>query len=198
MTAAVKATLLADPPVSGLRIDVDTSNRDGRYHFGSNDGRNSVRGDRTRRCLRYRAARETALNQISPSRIEWATDAFHIAADLVVVAHFGYVLFVLFGALLVFRWRRIAWLHVPAAAWGIAIEWSGWICPLTPLENYLRDRSGQPVFGGDFIEHHVFSLLYPEVLTRGTQIMLGCLVITVNAYAYWRIARRARRGSSRG
>jgi Protein of Unknown function (DUF2784) len=98
-----------------------------------------------------------------------------------------FVVFVLLGSLLVIRWPRLAGLHVPSTAWGIAVEFVDWICPLTPIENALRERSGLAVYQGDFIEYYVLPLLYPARLTRGTQFLLGCIALTVNAVVYWRL-----------
>ena len=106
------------------------------------------------------------------------------------------MLFVVLGGLLVIRWPRIAWLHIPSAAWGIAVECADWICPLTPIENVLRERAGLAAYQGDFVEQYVLSLLYPERLTRGMQLLLGGFTLTVNALVYWRIMshRRIRGG----
>ena len=106
--------------------------------------------------------------------------------------HVGFVLFVVLGGLLVLRWRRLAWLHVPAVVWGVTIEWAGWICPLTPLENVLRRRSGTTGYQGDFIEHYLLPLLYPAQLTREWQMILGGVALAVNVFVYWRIFRAAR------
>ena len=84
---------------------------------------------------------------------------FRAAADLVVALHALFVVFVLLGGLLVVRWPRLVWVHVPAAAWGVFIEFRGWICPLTPLENYLRQRGGSSAYQGEFIEHYLLPLL---------------------------------------
>jgi hypothetical protein len=113
------------------------------------------------------------------------------AADLVVVVHAAFVAFVVAGGLLVARWPRLVWVHVPAAAWGALIEFQGWICPLTPLENYLRQRGGTAGYEGDFIEHYLLPLLYPAQLTRYRQMWLGSLAVAINVLVYWRIARRA-------
>jgi hypothetical protein len=118
---------------------------------------------------------------------------YRVLADAIVLVHLGFVLFVVFGGLLVLRWPWIIYLHVPAAAWGIAVEWSGWICPLTPLENLLRERAGMTSYQGDFIERYVVSLLYPAELTRGMQLLLGSVALAVNALVYWPIAARRRR-----
>lgn len=116
-------------------------------------------------------------------------ELFRFAADVIVVAHVVFVLFVVLGALLVLRWRRVAWVHIPAALWGIVVEFAGWICPLTPLENYLRQRAGVPDYRGDFIEHYVVPVLYPEDLTRRWQMVFGCVALVVNLAVYWRIVR---------
>jgi hypothetical protein len=113
--------------------------------------------------------------------------AFRVAADVVVASHVAFVIFVMLGSLLMLRWRWLMWLHVPAAVWGVAIEFGGWLCPLTPLENYLRERGGLTGYRGDFIEHYIVPLLYPARLTRGLQVLLGTLALAVNAFAYWRM-----------
>jgi hypothetical protein len=112
-------------------------------------------------------------------------------ADVIVVLHFGFLLFVVLGGLAVLRWPRLAWLHVPAAIWGVLIEFFGWICPLTPLENHFRALGGQAGYSGGFIQHYIVSVLYPDQLTRGTQLMLGALVLALNAIVYARLWMRA-------
>jgi hypothetical protein len=120
---------------------------------------------------------------------------YRALADLVLVVHLAFVLFVVLGGLLVLKWPRLAWLHVPAAVWGVLIEYKGWICPLTPLENSFRARGGGAGYNGGFIEHYIQPLLYPAGLTRGTQIVLGSLALLVNLTAYGVvIARRSRSG----
>ena len=116
---------------------------------------------------------------------------FGLAADFVVVLHVAFVGFVVFGGVLVARWRRLAWVHVPAALWGTAVELGGWVCPLTPLENWLRERGGDAAYQGPFIERYVMPLLYPASLTRGWQVALGLFALAVNVVVYWRVARRA-------
>lgn len=111
-------------------------------------------------------------------------------ADLVLLLHGAFVLFVVLGGFLVLRWPRLAWLHLPAALWGAAIEFGGWICPLTPLEVTLRRRGGEGGFEGGFIEHYVTAALYPEGLTRPVQLVLGVVVVLVNVCLYWRVMRR--------
>ena len=107
------------------------------------------------------------------------------------------MLFVVTGSLLVIRWPNVAWIHVPAAVWGALIEFQGWICPLTPLENDFRRRAGEAGYEGGFIETYLLGWLYPEGLTRGTQIWLGALVIVINVIGYSAALRRWRLGSSR-
>lgn len=115
-----------------------------------------------------------------------------LLADAVVVLHLLFVAFVVAGGLLVWRWPALAWLHVPAALWGATVEWTGWICPLTPLENRLRAAAGQAGYESGFVEHYLLPLLYPAALTRGTQLVLGAVVVVVNVavYARWWHARR--------
>ena len=117
---------------------------------------------------------------------------YRLLADLLLVAHLGFVLFVVFGGLFVFRSVRWAWVHVPAAIWGVVVEYSGWICPLTPLENALRERGGSAGYAGGFIEHYVSAIIYPVGLTRSWQILLGSLALVLNACIY--VAVLARRG----
>jgi hypothetical protein len=129
-----------------------------------------------------------------------ASMLFRLAADATIVVHAAFVAFVVAGGLLVVRWPRLAWAHVPAAVWGALIEFSGGICPLTPLENELRYRSGMARYEGDFAEHYLLPILYPEHLTRELQLLLGALVVVVNlaAYAYVIRSRRAGRREDRG
>jgi len=121
-----------------------------------------------------------------------------LLADVVVLLHAGFVLFVVLGGLLVLRWPRTAWLHVPAAVWGTWIEFAGWICPLTPLENRLRARAGESGYATSFVEHYVVPVLYPAALTRELQWILGGLVVAINALVYLVVLRRARRPVKRG
>jgi Protein of Unknown function (DUF2784) len=113
-------------------------------------------------------------------------------ADALVTFHAAFVLFVVFGGLAVLRWPRLAWVHVPAAIWGAFIEFFGWICPLTPLENAWRVRAGEMGYAGGFIDHYVVGALYPAGLTRTTQFVLGACVVAINVGAYWMVVRRLR------
>ncbi len=106
-----------------------------------------------------------------------------LAADSVVALHFAFILFVVFGGLLVFRWKLLAWLHLPAALWGALVELAGWHCPLTGIENALR-HAGDGGYSVDFIEHYLMPIIYPTGLTRNIQILLGGSVIAINAAIY--------------
>jgi hypothetical protein len=119
---------------------------------------------------------------------------YGLLADLVVGLHLLFVCFVVGGGLLVLRRPRLAWVHLPAAAWGALIEFAGWICPLTPLEKWLRGRGGGAGYEGDFVEHYLLPVLYPAGLTREVQIGLGVLVLAANVGIYWYVWRRRRRG----
>lgn len=118
---------------------------------------------------------------------------YRLLADVVLVLHLGFVVFVVLGGLLVLRWPRIAWVHVPVALYGVLIEFVGWVCPLTPLENDLRRLGGEAGYEGGFVEHYVMALLYPSGLSHGVQIALGFLVLLVNAVVYSLVYRRLRR-----
>ena len=110
-------------------------------------------------------------------------------ADAVVIVHLLFVLFVVGGGWLAVRWPRLIWVHLPAAIWGAAIEFAGWICPLTPLENWLRHRGGELGYTGGFVQHYLLPALYPASLDRPMQWFLGGAVLLINALAYWRLWR---------
>lgn len=118
---------------------------------------------------------------------------WQLLADLVLVAHFAFIAFVVLGGLAVARWPRLAWAHLPAVAWGAGISFAGAICPLTPLENALRQRAGQAGYEGGFIEHYLLAIVYPDGLTREVQVALGVGVLVVNLAAYGWAIRRSRR-----
>lgn len=118
---------------------------------------------------------------------------YRVLADGVVVVHAAFVGFVMVGGFLAWRWRAVAWAHLPAALWGAAIEYGGWICPLTPLENALRARAGLQGYRGGWVEHYLIPLVYPAGLTRPTQALLGTLVVLVNVIAYGVLVRRGLR-----
>jgi hypothetical protein len=124
---------------------------------------------------------------------------YRALADLVVILHLGFVVFAVGGALMVLRWRRLAWVHIPAAIWAALIEYAGWICPLTPLEKWLRALGGGSEYAGGFVAHYILPILYPRGLTREVQIVLGTLVVLINLGIYgWLIGRKVRGESRRG
>ncbi|MFQ5742325.1 MAG: DUF2784 domain-containing protein [Acidobacteriota bacterium] len=120
---------------------------------------------------------------------------YRTLADLVVLLHLAFIAFVLVGGFLALRWRRLAWLHLPAACWGGLVELTGWFCPLTPLENRLRRASGTMGYSDGFIEHYVLPLIYPADLTREQQVLLGLLLLAVNLAAYTLVWRQHSRGT---
>ena len=106
-----------------------------------------------------------------------------LLADFIVFIHFSFIFFVIFGGFLVLKWRKLIWLHLPAATWGALIEFAGWICPLTTLENRLRSASGGGYASG-FIENYIIPIIYPSALTREIQVALGLAVILLNLFVY--------------
>lgn len=116
-----------------------------------------------------------------------------LAADLTLLLHLGFIAFALFGALLAWRWRWIPWLQLPAAAWGMFVELTGRLCPLTSLENHFRHLAGEAGYAGGFIEHHLLPLIYPEGLTRELQYVLAGVVLVVNVAVYGALLRRLQR-----
>jgi len=117
---------------------------------------------------------------------------YRVLADLVLLIHLAFVLFVVLGGLFVLRSPGLAWLHIPAAVWGVLIEYTGWICPLTPLENSLRVKGGEAGYSGGFIQHYIQPVLYPAGLTRSTQVVLGSAVLILNLAAYAIVWSRSR------
>jgi uncharacterized membrane protein YhhN len=115
---------------------------------------------------------------------------YRLAADAVLLLHLAFVVFVVVGGFLTWRWRRLAWAHIPCAVWGAAIELMGWICPLTPLEVSLRRQAGQAGYEGGFIQHYILPIVYPAGLTPTIQIGLGLLLVTLNVFAYTVYFRR--------
>jgi hypothetical protein len=116
-----------------------------------------------------------------------------LLADLVLLLHAAFIVFVLLGGLLVWRWHWLAWLHIPAVIWGILIEVQGWLCPLTPLENRLRQAAGNEGYQTGFIDHYLAPLIYPTGLTPAIQLLLAGGVLLVNAVIYsllWWVWRR--------
>lgn len=109
---------------------------------------------------------------------------FKILADLVLVLHFCFILFVLFGASLVFKYPRVIWFHLPIAAYGMLISFFRWVCPLTPLENTFRALAGEQGYETGFIEHYLLPLIYPGDLTSSIAITMGLFVLTLNGLLY--------------
>lgn len=117
---------------------------------------------------------------------------YRFLADGLVILHLGFVGFVVAGGVLCIKWRRLIWIHIPAAIWGIIIELSGWICPLTPLENYFRRMAGDKAYADDFVFHYLLPVLYPESLTRQIQWALAAAVLLINLVVYSVIIRNRR------
>lgn len=118
---------------------------------------------------------------------------YGLLADLLVVLHLLFILFVVFGGILAIRWHGLAWAHLPAVAWAVVVEWAGWLCPLTPWEVRLRSLAGEAGYHGDFVAQYLLPVLYPEALTRTTQLLLGAAVLAVNAAIYggwWYLRQR--------
>jgi Protein of Unknown function (DUF2784) len=115
---------------------------------------------------------------------------FRILADTTVAVHLAFVLFVVCGGLIVVKWPRAAWVHIPAAAWAAWVEFAGWVCPLTPLENWLREQGGDTAYTSSFIEHYLLPILYPELLSSELQWALGGMVLLINAVVYLVVFRR--------
>jgi hypothetical protein len=114
---------------------------------------------------------------------------YSLLADFVVLLHLGFVLFVARGGLLVLKWPRLAWLHLPAAAWGAAIEFGGWLCPLTYLEVWLRGPGSHLGDRSDFASRFLLPILYPPELTRTVRIALGLLDIVINLIICWQVRK---------
>ena len=127
---------------------------------------------------------------MAASKIRRRADA--LLADAVLLLHAAFIVWAALGGLAVWRWPRLAWAHLPCVAWGVWIEFSGGICPLTPLENLLRERAGQAGYGGDFIAHYLMPLIYPEALTRPMQWLLGAALLVLNLVIYTLAIRRRR------
>jgi hypothetical protein len=115
---------------------------------------------------------------------------YHIASAAVALLHLLFVLIVVFGGLAVLRWPRLVWVHLPIAAWGALVEFGNFRCPLTAVENALRERAGLAGYSEGFLEHYIFSAIYPDGLTRTTQLVLGSSVLLINGFVYWRLMTR--------
>jgi hypothetical protein len=115
-----------------------------------------------------------------------------VAADALVLIHLAFIIYVVVGGLLALRWPRAAWLHLPAMLWGAYVEFAGSVCPLTPLEQALRERAGGQSYSGGFIEHYVMPLIYPGEITERTGLLLGLGVLVVNAVVYALVVAKRR------
>lgn len=121
-----------------------------------------------------------------------------LAADIIVIVHLGFIVFVALGGILVIKWHKIAFLHLPCALWGVLIAFGGWICPLTPLEMHFRQLAGIAGYDGGFIDHYVMPIVYPAGLTRGMQIAFGVIILAVNLFVYARVlVNRTKQGNGR-
>ena len=109
---------------------------------------------------------------------------YQIGATAVAITHFAFIVFVALGGLLVLRWHQLAWIHLPAAIWGVTIEIMQWNCPLTNLENWLLRRAGKQGYSDGFIAHYLFRIIYPAGLTRGWEIAIAVFVVVVNTAVY--------------
>ena len=119
---------------------------------------------------------------------------YSIAADVLLVLHLAFVVFVMLGGLLLLKWRWLIFLHLPAVAWGILVELRGWFCPLTPLEQHFRTLAGETGYSGGFIQHYLLPLIYPAGLTREVQTILAMVVIATNLVIYTVVYVNYRRG----
>jgi hypothetical protein len=118
--------------------------------------------------------------------------AYRLYADLLVLLHFAFILFALFGGFIVLWHRWVALPHLACAVWGVLVEFKGWVCPLTPWENALRAKSCQLGYGGGFIEDYLVSLIYPIGLTPQIQVCLGLTALAMNLGIYAYVATRLR------
>ena len=121
---------------------------------------------------------------------------YAVLADVVVVLHFAFIVFVVLGALTAYRWPKMVWVHIPCALWGAWIEITGRVCPLTPIEVRFRRMGGMEGYTGGFIEHYLVPIIYPSGLTRADQLLLGGLVVAVNLSAYGFLLWRLRSGGA--
>jgi hypothetical protein len=112
-----------------------------------------------------------------------------LAATAIALTHALFIAFVVLGGLLVLKWPRLAWIHLPAAVWGMLVEFAGWYCPLTRWENHFLRAAGRAGYEGAFLNQYLMPLIYPSGLTRGTEIALGMFVLAINAIVYMRVFR---------
>ncbi len=121
---------------------------------------------------------------------------YRFLAELVLLIHFSFILFVVFGGFAVLKWKRIIYYHIPAALWGIVIEITGWVCPLTPLEIELRVRAGSGFYTGGFIDRYLTPIVYPPGFTRQLQYYLAAGLIIINAAAYFLVWKKLRKSQN--
>lgn len=114
---------------------------------------------------------------------------YRISAELVLILHFCFVVFAVFGGLLVLRWRAVIWLHLPALIWGISVEYFLWTCPLTSFENSLRELGGEAGYAGGFVDHYISAVLYPDI-TSEFRVALGFLLFGFNLLVYLYLFRQ--------
>ena len=114
---------------------------------------------------------------------------YHLAATAIALLHLAFIAFVLLGAFLVLKWPKLMWVHVPAAVWGVLIEFGGWWCPLTKWENQFLRAAGRAGYDTGFVAHYIMPIIYPPGLTRGMEIALGIIVLVVNVAVYVRVFR---------
>jgi hypothetical protein len=122
---------------------------------------------------------------------------YRALADFVFVMHLLYILFAVFGGLLGLLSKRWVWIHLPAALWAVLIELTGWVCPLTPLENLLRIKGEISVYETGFVENYIVPLIYPDMLNRGLQVILGFFVLALNILIYWYVLHWKAKGLDR-
>jgi len=115
---------------------------------------------------------------------------YRLLADIVVIIHFVFVIFALFGGILVLKWKQVIWIHIPAVIWAAMVEMAGWVCPLTPLEYWLRSHLQMSSYQLSFVEHYILPILYPAQLTRSMQIGLGLFVVLINVAIYYFVWKR--------
>ena len=119
---------------------------------------------------------------------------FETLATLTLILHFSFILFVIFGVLLILKFSKIIYFHIPAVVWGVYIELSHSICPLTHLENYFLKKAGKDQYSIDFIENYFFKIIYPPALNYEIQTYLGVILIFVNLVIYYYIVKKSRTG----
>ena len=121
---------------------------------------------------------------------------YQLGADLLVLIHLAFIVFVIMGSVAVLRWPWFVLLHIPAVIWGAVVMINGWLCPLSPWENSLRQSAGQEGYSGGFIEYYIIPLIYPMELTRDVQVLAGIIVVVINLCLYCFVIYRLMRNSA--